>query len=113
MLDEAAEHARRRGAPETAAALAEQACLLTPPNGQRTCCAGRSSPPSTSSTQVSCSALVRCWRRCCGRHQPARERVEALRLLGEILSQEDSFSEAIRVLEEALEHVDDGWGSNR
>ncbi len=30
MLDEAALHARRRGAPETAAALAEQACLLTP-----------------------------------------------------------------------------------
>jgi DNA-binding CsgD family transcriptional regulator len=110
MLDEAALHARRRGAPETAAALAEQACRLTPP--------GRGEQLLRRTVQ---SAEYRFH---AGELQRARqmleevlrtaptgrERVEALRLLGEVLSQGDSFSEAIRVLEEALEQLGDEPG---
>jgi DNA-binding CsgD family transcriptional regulator len=105
MLDEAALHARRRGAPETAAALAEQACLLTPP-GRPAQLLRRTIRSAEYQFHAGELRRARQMLEEVLREAPAaRERVEALRLLGEILSHEDSFSEAIRVFEEALEHA--------
>lgn len=110
MLDEAALHARRRGAPETAAALAEKACLLTPP-GRPAHLLHRTIQSAEYRFHAGELQRARQMLEEVLREAPAaRERVEALRLLGEILSQEESFSEAIRVLEDALEHVDDDLG---
>ena len=106
-LDVAAEHARRRGAPDTAAVLAAQAALLTPPGETAQI---RRRTVKTAEYQFHSGEL-----------QPARakleellqnapagpERVDALRLLGEILSQEESFPEAICAYEEALDQVGD------
>lgn len=109
VLAEAAEHARRRGASDTAARLAEQARLLTPPDQvedvqRRTIQAAE-------------------YQFHAGELRQAREALEAvleqapvgslrtrtLRLLGEILFHESSFPQAMCLFEEALELAgDDG-----
>lgn len=102
-LDAAAEHARRRGAPDTAAVLAEQARLLTPP-GQAEQVLRRTIKAAEYQFHA-------------GELRLAREaleavrtdaadgalRAEALRLLGEICFHERSFPEAVSLFEEALE----------
>jgi DNA-binding CsgD family transcriptional regulator len=106
----AAEHARRRGAPEVAADLAEHACALTPPNN--------AAEHRRRSIQVAeCkfhAGQLRQARKVLQdvlRHvPPGADRADALRLLGEIRYSEDSFPEAVRVLEEALEQAGDDVG---
>lgn len=107
FLDEAAEHARSRGAPESAAELVEWARALTP--------AGHAADVRRRTVRAAE------YRFHAGELRPAREllgavlaeepggrlRADALRLLGEIRYHEDSFPEAIRLFEEALIHVDD------
>jgi DNA-binding CsgD family transcriptional regulator len=107
VLDAAAEHARRRGAPDVAAELADQARLLT----------------AREDTERRLWRTIRAadYHYHAGELRRAREMVEtvlreaplgrvranALRLLGDIRSQEESFLEANRLFEEALEHVGD------
>jgi DNA-binding CsgD family transcriptional regulator len=103
MLAEAAEHARRRGAPDAAASLAEQARLLTPPE--------QIEPGLRRTIQAAEYQFHG------GRLRQARQaletaleqapvgslRTQTLRLLGEILFHQSSFREAICLFEEALE----------
>jgi DNA-binding CsgD family transcriptional regulator/tetratricopeptide (TPR) repeat protein len=107
ILDEGAEHARRRGAPDVAAELAEQAWLLT--------------PPEDTEERLRRTTNAAAYHYHAGELQRAREMVEtvlgeapsggararALRLLGEIHYHEDSFQEATQLFEEALDHVGD------
>jgi DNA-binding CsgD family transcriptional regulator len=107
VLDEAAEQARDRGAPETAAELTEQALRLTPPGGV------------TETQRRSVQAAE--YKFHAGELRKARElleavldevpggtvRADALRLLGEILYHERSFPAAVTLFEQALEHVGD------
>jgi DNA-binding CsgD family transcriptional regulator len=106
-LDGAAEHARRRGAPDVAAELAEQARVLTPPDEVE--------------ERLRRSIRAAEYHFHAGELRGAREIVEtvlrdassggaragALCLLGDIRSHEDSALEANRLFEEALEHVGD------
>jgi len=100
-LDAAAEHAQRRGAPDTAAALAEQARLLTPPDRRdqvwrRTTKVAeyRFHAGELRSARETFEAVI-------AERPPDPIRAGALRLLGETLCYERSFIEAIPVLEEA------------
>lgn len=104
VLDTAAEHARARGAPETAFELTEQALSLTPPSRvaevqQRSVRAAEYHYHAGELRQARdmLDAVLR--------QVPAgRVRANALRLLGDILYHEQSFPEAVRLLGEALEH---------
>jgi tetratricopeptide (TPR) repeat protein len=109
-LEAAAEHARRRGAPDAAAELAEQARALTPRD--RAAELRRRTVQSAEflfhagelpgAREMLEEAL---------RDAPSgHERVDALRLLGEIRYHEDSYPEAIRIFGEALEHAGDDLG---
>ncbi|HYS31818.1 MAG TPA: AAA family ATPase [Streptosporangiaceae bacterium] len=103
-LDAAAEHARARGAPDAAFELTEQALRLTPP--------GRAADVQRRRVQAAEYHYH------AGEPRRARElldtvlsqvssgwvRANALRLLGEILYHEQSFPEAVRLFEQALEH---------
>lgn len=105
LLDKAAEHARARGAPDTAAELAEWARAWTP--AERTVetqrrtvraaeyylHAGELRRGRTMLEEVLKQVLA------------GPERADALRLLGEIHYHEDSFDEAVLVLKQALEHA--------
>jgi DNA-binding CsgD family transcriptional regulator len=106
----AAEHARKRGAPEVAAELAEHARILT--------------PPERAAEHLRRSVQVAEYQFHAGELRRAREvlesvlriaprgppRTDALRLLGEIHYHEDSFPEAIRLFEEALGQADNDPG---
>lgn len=107
VLDAAAEHARSRGAPESAAELVEWARILT---------------PAEHPAEVQHRALQAAeYRFHAGELRSARELLEevlsgapdppiqahALRLLGEIRYHQESFPEAIQMFGEALEHVGD------
>jgi ATP/maltotriose-dependent transcriptional regulator MalT len=106
-VESAAEHARLRGAPPVAAELAEHARRLTPPD--RTADLLRRTIEAAE------------YRFHAGQLREARELIEAvlrevpagalrasaLRLLGEIHYNEDSFEKAIAALETALDHVGD------
>jgi tetratricopeptide (TPR) repeat protein len=104
-LEAAAEHARRRGAPEIAADLAEHARVLTPP--------GRTAEYRRRSIQAAeyhfhAGELRRAremLEAVLNEASEGLERADALRLLGEIHYHEDSYDKAIAVLSEALEHV--------
>jgi DNA-binding CsgD family transcriptional regulator len=109
-LDVAAEHARRRGAPEVAADLAEHARALTPPH--------------RSSDRQRRTIKAAEYRFHAGQLRHSRElleavlaeepesllRASALRLLGEIHYHEDSFDKAIAALEQALDGAGDDPG---
>ena len=110
VLDTAAGHAQTRGAPETAAELAEWAAALTPPDRaveirRRTVQAAeyhfhagelRRAREMLEAVLTTVSGGL--------------ERAKALRLLGEIHYHEDSVGEAIQVLREALQHAEDDRG---
>jgi DNA-binding CsgD family transcriptional regulator len=101
----AAEHARRRGAPEIAADLAEHAHALTPPH--------HAAEHQRRSIQVAeyqfhagqLREAREILREVLRRAPPGADRADALRLLGEIRYHEDSFPEAIRLFEQALEQA--------
>jgi len=107
VLDRAADHARARGAPGSAAELLGWARTLTPEHRagdvlRRTVQAAEywfhAGELQTAREQVE-SVL---------REAPAGQvRARALGLLGEIRYREDSFPGAVRLFEEALEHVAD------
>ncbi|MGH2720733.1 MAG: LuxR C-terminal-related transcriptional regulator, partial [Actinomycetota bacterium] len=101
-LAEAAEHARRRGAPEAAAELAERARALTPP--ERTSDRHRRSIQAAE-YRFHAGELHRAredLEAVLAENLAERERADALRLLGEIRYQQDSFPEGIALLEESL-----------
>jgi DNA-binding CsgD family transcriptional regulator len=107
LLDEAAEHARRRGAPDAAAGLAAQACRLTPPDQRsrflrRTIMAAEYQfhAGELQRAREGLEAVVPV-------AEEDQERAEALRLLGEIRFHESSFFEAMPLFEEALALTDD------
>jgi DNA-binding CsgD family transcriptional regulator len=107
LLDSAAEHARARGAPETAFELTEQALELTPPD--RTVDVHRRRVRAAE------------YRYHAGDLQGARHllefvaseapenrvRADALRLLGEVCYHQESFPEAVKLFAQALEHAAD------
>jgi DNA-binding CsgD family transcriptional regulator len=105
-LDAAAEHARRRGAPEVAADLAEYARSLTPPDHTA---AYRRRGVQAAEYYFHAGELRQA-RETLGAvlNEAATgvQRASALRLLGEIHIHEDSFAEALRVLQEALENAE-------
>jgi len=111
VLAEAAEHARRRGASDTAALLAEQARLLTPPDQvedvqRRTIQAAE--------YQFDAGELRQAWEALEAVLEQAPVgslRTRTLRLLGEILFHESSFPQAICLFEEALELAGDVAGA--
>ena len=107
QLDAAAEHARARGAPESAAELSEQARALTPTDRtleiQRRTVRAAQYHFHAGELRRARGMLEALPTRAC----EGPERADALRLLGEIHYHEDSFGEAIRVLRQALEHAGD------
>jgi DNA-binding CsgD family transcriptional regulator len=110
LLETAAAHALSRGAPESAADLAEHARLLTP----------QDHPTQMQRRSIRAAE----YRFHSGEREPARlllegvlreapvgrARGDVLVLLGEIRYHENSFPEAIHHFEEALEHVGDALG---
>ena len=107
LLDAAAEHARARGAPETAFELTEQALELTP----------RDRTGDVHQRRVRAAE----YRYHSGDLQGARHllefvageapedsvRADALRLLGEVCYHEESFPESVKLFAQALEHAAD------
>jgi tetratricopeptide (TPR) repeat protein len=106
-LAAAAEHARARGAWESAGELLEQARALTPLE-QEAVAQERSVRAAEYHVHVGdrarAGALLE---EVLAVSPPGSTRNEALRLLGEIRYSENSFAEAARLLEEALERVED------
>lgn len=105
VLDAAAEHARARGAPETAAELAGRALRLTPPD--RVPELQRRSI-QTAEYEFHAGELARAralLEAVLERAPPGRVRADTLRLLGEILYHQQSFPEAARLFEQALEQA--------
>jgi DNA-binding CsgD family transcriptional regulator len=107
LLADAAEHARRRGAPETAAELVEHAKALTPADQtvvrQRRTIQGAEYAFHAGDLAAARDALLSMLAEEC----EGPQRADALRLLGEIRYMGDSFSEGIELLEEALKHAPD------
>lgn len=106
-LDEAASIARRRGAPDAAGELQEQAARLTPADDgvasrrRRTLAAEHFSHAGDRARARSLLEGV------LTEEPPGAARARALHLLGMIRGQEDSFVDAIPHLEEALAHAQD------
>jgi len=103
-LDTAAEHARARGAPETAFELTEYALRLTPP-GQIAEVQRRR--VRAAEYHYHAGELRRARELLDAVLEQAatgRVRAEALRLLGEIRYHEQSFPEAVRLFGQALQH---------
>ncbi len=110
LLEAAAEHALSRGAPETAAELADHARLLTP-RDQHARMQRRSIQAAEYRFHAGEREPARLLLEEVLRETPAgRVRADVLVLLGEIRYHENSFPEAIRHFEEALEHVGDALG---
>jgi tetratricopeptide (TPR) repeat protein len=104
VLETAAEHARARGAPETAFELTEQALRLTPP-GRVTEVQRRRVQAAEYHYHAGELRRARELLDAVLEQVPAGQvRADALRLLGEILYHEQSFPEAIRLFGQALEH---------
>ena len=107
ILESAAEHARRRGAPDVAAELADRARLLTPPGDaherlSRTIMAAElhSHIGELERARGMVGAVLR-------EAPSGRLRADALRLLGDTHAHEDSFLEAHTLFESALEEAGD------
>ncbi|MDQ3897171.1 MAG: AAA family ATPase [Actinomycetota bacterium] len=107
-LSDAAERARRRGAPEVAAQLAEHARALTP-TGDETARRRRSVQLAEYRFHAGELAVAReiLVALLAEPDVAGAQRAEALRLLGEIRYLGDSFAEGIGLLAEALQHVGD------
>jgi DNA-binding CsgD family transcriptional regulator len=104
VLDTAAEHARARGAPEAAFELTERALSLTPP-GRIAEVQQRSIRAAEYHYHAGELRRARELLDAVLKQAPTRRvRADALRLLGEILYHEQSFPEAVRLFEQALEH---------
>lgn len=107
VLDAAAEHARARGAPESAAEFAEWARALTPAERtveiQRRAIRAAECYFHAGELHRARAMLEELWAQAPGE----LDRAGALRLLGEIHYHEDSFDEAVRVLTQALACVGD------
>ncbi len=110
LLDAAAEHARARGAPQSAAEFAEWARAWTP--AERTAEIWRRTIRAAEyhyhagelrRGRAMLEGLL-------GQAPGGPLRADALRLLGEIHYHQDSFGEAIRVLRQALEYAGDNMG---
>jgi DNA-binding CsgD family transcriptional regulator len=106
-LDAAAILARRRGAPEAAAELQEQAARLTPPHDgasrrRRRIHAAEHAFHAGDRAQARAFAEA-----VLGDEPSSHDRSQALHVLGKLSGQEDAFAEAIARLEEALAHCDD------
>jgi len=105
-VDAAAEHARRRGAPEAAAELAGHALELTPGSHAR----NRQRRAIQAAEYKFHAGELRGARELLGtvldQAPSGLVRADALRLLGEIRFHEDSFTEAARLFGEALEHAE-------
>jgi DNA-binding CsgD family transcriptional regulator len=106
-LDAAAILARRRGAPEAAAELQEQAARLTPPHEgasrrRRRIQAAEHAFHAGDRTQARALAEA-----VLEDGPSGNDRSQALHVLGMLSGQEDAFAEAIARLEEALAHCDD------
>lgn len=106
-LDTAAILARRRGAPEAAAELREQAARLTPPHDgasrrRRRIQAAEHAFHAGDRTQARAFAEA-----VLGDEPSRNDRSRALHVLGMLSGQEDAFAEAIARLEEALALCDD------
>ena len=107
LLADAAEHARRRGAPEIAAALAGHAKALTPAD-RTVLCQRRSIQWAQYAFHAGDLAVARdALLSMLAEESEGPQRADALRLLGEIRYMGDSFSEGIGLLEEALKHARD------
>jgi DNA-binding CsgD family transcriptional regulator len=107
ILDNAAEHAQARGAPEAAFELTEQALRLTPP-GLLPEVLRRSIQAAGYHFHAGDPRSARDLLGAVLKQAPTgRVRADALRQLGEILYHERSFHEAIAVFEQALEHSGD------
>ena len=105
-LEEASLVARRRGAPDAAGELQELAAALTPRHGVR-----ESRRRRTWSAEHFFHAGDRAHARALLEGvlaEPAvgAERAKALHLLGQIRGQQDSFADAVTLLEEGLAHAD-------
>jgi DNA-binding NarL/FixJ family response regulator len=105
LLADAAEHARRRGAPETAADLVEHARALTP-NDQADVRRRRTIQRADYAFHAGDLAVARETLLAMLKEEAeGPERADALRLLGEIRYLGDSFSEGIQLLQEAMKHA--------
>lgn len=107
VLDAAAEHARARGAPDSAAEFAEWARAWTPAERtleiQRRTIRAAEYHFHAGELRRARAMLEELLTQAAG----GPERADALRLLGEIHYHEDSFGEAVRVLTQALHCVGD------
>ncbi len=107
VLDDAAILARRRGAPDVAGELQEQAARLTPPDdaaGSRRRRIQAAEHFFHAGSRAHAHELLD---GVLAEEVAGPQRAVALRLLGQLRSQEDSFREAIDRFTEALVHCDD------
>jgi DNA-binding CsgD family transcriptional regulator len=106
-LEQAGQRAALRGAPDAAAELLEQACRLTPAdredNSSRRMVVAADYHFHAGDRPRARSLLEEVLERV----GSGAVRADALRMLGEIRYHDDSFPEAIALLEEALEHGED------
>jgi DNA-binding CsgD family transcriptional regulator len=106
-LDEAAERARRRGAPDVAAALAEEAVALTPP-GDRSLALRRTITAAEYRHHAGELERARAMLdEVLGEELEPATRAEALRQLADVIAHQTSVRDAAPVFEEALELTDD------
>ncbi|HET9649508.1 MAG TPA: LuxR C-terminal-related transcriptional regulator, partial [Microlunatus sp.] len=102
MLDRAAEHSLNRGAPETAAALAQDALRLTPTD---TAIDSYRRAVTVAEYQFHAGEVTRARETLedlLRRPAPKPERARALRVLGELLYHQDSYADAVEPLTQAL-----------
>lgn len=106
-LDEAATIARRRGSPDVAAELQEQAARLTPAD-DAAARRRRRAHAAEHAFHAGDLAHARAWAEAVLADGAAgHERVPSLHVLGRIRGQEDAFADAIAHLEDALIHCED------
>lgn len=105
VVADAAEHARKRGAPEVAAELAEHARALTPSDQL---VSHRRRSVQAAEYQFHAGELRRAremLEEVLSSPSQGRDRADALRLMGEIRYHENSLPEAVALLEESLAYV--------
>lgn len=106
-LDEAALLARRRGAPDAAGELQEQAARLTPAADAPAVHRRRTQAAAHFFHAGACAQARALLQAVLAEEGGGTQRTTALHLLGRIDGQEDDYPGAIRQFEEALTHCDD------